>query len=65
MAKALDIKTMVGALVGIVVGVALVPVINSTITTANISDPTQLAILNLIPFLFIVGILVAVVTGLL
>jgi hypothetical protein len=60
----LTVTGMVGSLVTIVVGVALIPVIYAQLTHANITDPTVSAMLSLIPFMFGVGLLVATVKGL-
>ncbi len=65
MAKELNIQQMVGALVVIVVGVALIPTISSTITDANITDAATASILALIPFLFGVALLYTTVRGML
>lgn len=65
MAKELNIQQMVGALVVIVVGVALIPTISSTISGANITDTATASILALIPFLFGVALLYTTVKGML
>lgn len=65
MAKELNIQAMIGALVVIVVGVALIPTISSTITDANISDTATASIVALIPFMFGVALLYTTVRGLL
>lgn len=63
--KELNIQTMIGALVTIVVGVVLIPTIQSTITSANITDTATAAVLSLIPFMFGIGLLYTTVRGLL
>lgn len=60
----LTVTGMVGALVTIVVGIALIPVIYAQLNSANISDPTVSALISLVPFFFGVGLLVATVKGL-
>jgi hypothetical protein len=65
MAKELNIGNMIGSLVVIVVGVALIPTINSTIASANITDAATASIVALIPFLFGVALLYSTVKGLL
>jgi hypothetical protein len=65
MAKELNIQTMIGSLVVIVVGVILIPTITSTIAGANITDVATASILALIPFLFGVGLLYTTVKGML
>ena len=65
MAKELDISKMIGSLVVIVVGVVLIPTIQTTITNANITDAATASILSLIPFMFGVSLLYTTVKGLL
>jgi len=60
----LTVTGMVGSLVTIVVGIALIPVIYSQLASANITDATVSAILSLVPFMFGIGLLVATVKGL-
>lgn len=61
----LGIRQMLGSLVVSVVGVALVPVLYSIITAANITDATTAALISLIPLFFVVGILYATLKPLL
>lgn len=65
MAKELDIRAMIGALVVIVVGVVLIPTITTTIADANITDTATASIVSLIPFMFGVALLYTTVRGLL
>jgi peptidoglycan/LPS O-acetylase OafA/YrhL len=59
----LTVSAMIGALVVVVVGVALIPVIYTQITAANITDPAVAGIVALIPFFFAIGLLVAILKG--
>ena len=52
-------------IVVIVVGVSLIPTIQSQITNANITDVATASILSLIPFLFGVALLYSTVRGML
>lgn len=65
MAKELNIQSMIGSLVVIVVGVVLIPTIQTAITDANITDTATASIVALIPFMFGVALLYTTVRGLL
>lgn len=49
-------KDLVTAGILIAFGVILVPVINSVITTANLTDSTQALIVSILPLLFLFGL---------
>jgi len=53
----------IGVIIGIAVSVSMVPVINSTISSANLSG-TQAALVGLVPTLVAVGILLFAVKSL-
>ena len=54
------VGAMLGSLITVLVGVALIPVIFTHVTNANITDPTVALIVSLIPLLFSISIVVAV-----
>jgi Co/Zn/Cd efflux system component len=57
----LTLGDMIISVVSIVVGVALIPIIYTQVTAANITDPTVAAMVALIPFFFALSIVVSVV----
>ena len=59
----LSVSSMISALVVVVVGVALIPVLYTSITAANITDASVAAIIALVPFFFAIGLVVAIVKG--
>ena len=64
MAAKLNTAQMIGTFVTIVVGIALVPVLYSIITTANVTDPATAAMISLVPLVFVIGIVLYTVTNL-
>ena len=57
-----QIGNLIGALVFIIVAVALIPTIQESATNANLTGTTA-TIIALVPLLFSVGVLVVVVKG--
>lgn len=57
-----QIGNLIGALVFIIVAVALIPTIQESATNANLTGTTA-TIIALVPLLFAVGVLVVVVKG--
>lgn len=49
----MNIKSLIGALVGIVVGLALFPVVNEQVTAINTTGITGGSLIGLIPMLYI------------
>ncbi len=50
---AIDIKSLIGALIGIVVGLALFPVVNEQVNAVNVTGVTGGTLITLIPMLYI------------
>ena len=61
----LSVTGMVTSLVAIVVGIALIPVIQTQLDAANITNASVQAIVSLIPFFFSIGLLVMTIKGML
>lgn len=59
----MQIRNVLTAIVGVVVGFALLPIINTAITTASegVNNPIVVALLGLAPILYILGILAGLV----
>jgi hypothetical protein len=61
--RELSIDEMFKSVLYIVVGVALVPVLYSIITTANITDAITASVISLIPLFFVISLVYATVKG--
>ena len=65
MAKAkISTGSMIGVFLTIVIGVALVPILYTFITAANITDTATAAMILLIPLVFVIGLVLYTVTNL-
>lgn len=66
MAKSARLSTqqMIGTFLTIVIGVALVPILYTFITAANITDPATAAMISLIPLVFVIGLVLYTVVNL-
>jgi len=59
----LTIERMLGALVTVVVGVFLIPVIYNAVNSANITDATVSGLISLIPLMFSVAVVFGLIKG--
>ncbi len=64
MAEKMTVKGMVVSIIGIIIGIYLVPVIYTSITAANITDTTLAAVISLIPLVFVFALILNVVDSL-
>lgn len=62
--KQLSTSNMIGVFLTIVIGVALVPILYTFITAANVTDPATAAMISLIPLVFVIGLVLYTVTSL-
>ena len=59
-----DIKNMILSVIGLAVGIGLVPYIYGIVANASVTDPLGSLILSFMPLLFIIGLMVAQFKGL-
>jgi len=61
MAEVLSVGELIGSLLFVVLGIALVPVMYTFITAANITDQGTALVVSLIPLIFVFGIIAGMV----
>jgi len=59
-----DIKNMILSVIGLAVGIGLVPYIYNVVGDSNVTDPLGSLILSFLPLLFIIGLMVSQFKGL-
>lgn len=62
--KQISTASMIGVFLTIVIGVALIPILYTFITAANVTDPATAAMISLIPLVFVIGLVLYTVTSL-
>jgi len=55
------VKGFIMAIVAVVISVSLLPVLNTTISNANITDPAQSSMIGIVGLLVVVGIVMFVI----
>ena len=61
MAEVLSVGELIGSLLFVVLGIALVPVMYTFISAANITDAGTALVVSLIPLIFVFGIIAGMV----
>ncbi len=57
-------RELIFNVVGIVIGVTLIPLLNTAIASANITDPVLSAVVYLIPIVYVFALVVNILDGL-